>query len=156
MHFSKTLLDFEGSFICVQKASLTQKWKQYPASSTYLPSQRRQGELPKLLTTKSITFAEIRNCWRQLQISVCYMLCCSLAVRQKKKKRWFVTPSTFAGAKEMVRRMFYQKESNLAQPRSQGTQVSFLALPLTSYVALGKLCNLESLLTPKNKDDYRN
>lgn len=57
----------------------------------------------------------------------------------------------------MVRRMFYQKESNLAQPSSQGTQVSFLALPLTSYVALGKLCNLESLLTPqKNKDDYRN
>lgn len=49
----------------------------------------------------------------------------------------------------MVRRMFYQKESNLAQPRSQGTQVSFLALPLTSYVALGKPCNLESLLTPQ-------
>lgn len=69
----------------------------------------------------------------------------------------------------MVRRMFYQKESNLAQPRrehyclvctaqprSQGTRVSFLALPLIPRVALGKLCNLESLLTPQNKDDYRN
>lgn len=50
----------------------------------------------------------------------------------------------------MVRRMFYQKDSNLAQPRNQGTQVSFSALPRTSYVALGKLCNLESLLTPSH------
>lgn len=161
MHFGKTVIDFEGSFICVQKASSTQKWKQYSVGWTYQPSQRRQGALPKLLTRKSITFAEIRNCWRQLQILVCYVLFRCLAVRQKK--RCIVAPSTFAGAKEKVRGMFYQKESNLAwpcrehyclvsiaQPRQQGTWVSSLALPLTC-MALGKLSNLGSLFTPPKK-----
>lgn len=97
------------------------------------------------------------------------MLFSSLAVRRKKKVLRRTERICWSKGKETVRRTFYQMESNLAQPRreryclvstaqpsSQGTQVSFLALPLTSCVALGKLCNLESLFTPQNKDDYRN
>lgn len=49
MHFSKTLLDFEGSFICIQKASLDSEVKTIPCQfhvSAFTKEAGRASQAP--------------------------------------------------------------------------------------------------------------
>lgn len=91
----------------------------------------------------------------------------SVVLLQGKKKKGALLHE--ARVKGIVHGRFYPKESHLAQlwsesycllstaqARCQGIQVSSLALPLTSCMALGKLSKLESLFATPHPPPKKN